>query len=111
MFWCIRKYRGDFACGDVSLFLSVYLESISKIRDKKLRRDAVMFHFDDIDRNDVFTGRVLYQFAGSMYILGIWRISGPWNLSGSRADSEIKDVVYEEENTGRLYYGWNIRRH
>ena len=91
--------------------MSVYLESISKIRDKKLRRDAVMFHFDDIDRNDVFTGRVLYQFAGSMYILGIWRISGPWNLSGSRADSEIKDVVYEEENTGRLYYGWNIRRH
>lgn len=75
------------------------------------RSDAVMFHFDDIDRNDVFTGRVLYQFAGSMYILGIWRISDPWNLSGSRADSEIKDVVYEEENTGRIYYGWNIRRH
>lgn len=49
--------------------------------------------------------------AGSMYILGIWRISDPWNLSGSRADSEIKDVVYEEENTGRIYYGWNIRRH
>ena len=45
-------------------------KAFQKIRDKKLRRDAVMFHFDDIDRNDVFTGRVLYQFAGSMLYSG-----------------------------------------
>lgn len=61
--------------------MPVYLESISKIRDKKLRRDAVMFHFDDIDRNDVLLegfytnspGACIFWVFGGYLIHGIYQ--------------------------------------